>query len=136
MKENAKTLFNTYGTLCSIIFIAAIVCSLINVNRKNPFASMDEFDCAVYILNETCDAVTEAVSEKDLNDAFKKTIGIMGETFKVGKSINKDIQNDGLYDVIPGISEFGTDSSEEIGNYNWITDYNLDGVKDIYDYKN
>ncbi len=115
--------YNSYNTYCD------------NMNKRSVSYSSEEEE-ALALLKET-NAIIEKGTEKFIDSVnWNSAVLAVGEgiedTLNMKKRIDKNVSENIPADAINSLGVITAEDSENI--YDWLSDYNADGVKDILDY--
>ena len=94
----------------------------------------DVFEASNMLLNKNVDSIARNITKEDVKEAAALTSEQMKDTLALAGRLYEEAENDGLIDVIePYVGTKITDFQPE-SVYEWLYDYNNDGVKDMLDY--
>lgn len=94
----------------------------------------DVFAAANYVMDKSFEECSGVITKKDVNEAMKTVSRQMSYTMGLSERVLAEAENDGLTDVFKDIAENVEIPQSEVSSFDWLLDYNNDGVKDMLDY--
>ncbi len=94
----------------------------------------DVFEASNMLLSKNMDSIAKNITKEDVKEAAALTSEQMKDTLALAGRLYEEAENDGFIDVIEPYVDTGITDFQPESVYEWLYDYNNDGVKDMLDY--
>ena len=94
----------------------------------------DVFAAANYAMNKSVEDCSDVITKEDIHDAVETVSRQIDATMELNEKIVNEIKEDGIPETLLYLTKDMVSNESEVSSFDWLIDYNNDGVKDLLDY--